>query len=275
MDVGLVLARWTHFLTVIVLFGLTTWPLVARTTRPAPPVLHAALAVLALVTGAAWLVATAGSMTGGPPDRDTINLVLFQTTFGVLWLVRALIAGLLFALAWRPPGRTTRAATMFLAVALLISLAGTGHAAAAEGVQLWGHVLFDALHLLATGFWLGALSGFCLAFTRPSEWPEARLALERFASAGLVGVVGTTVAGAANTWFILGGFPNPGRPYGQWLLAKVALALAMVVLASINRFLVLPRIRDRLARAVLGLETLLGVGVLLVVAVLGTLNPQA
>jgi putative copper export protein len=67
-------------------------------------------------------------------------------------------------------------------------------------------------------------------------------------------------------------------PYGRLLAVKIILFLAMVVVALINRFRLMPRIsRDVAALGALGrtvaLEQVLGLLILAVVSVLGTLPP--
>ena len=87
------------------------------------------------------------------------------------------------------------------------------------------------------------------------------------------------VTGSVNAAF-LAGDPEAalGTPYGQLLAVKVALYLAMTALALTNRFRVLPRLADD--EAALGLmwrnvaiEQALGLAILAIVSVLGTLPP--
>jgi copper resistance protein D len=70
-----------------------------------------------------------------------------------------------------------------------------------------------------------------------------------------------------------------GTDYGRLLLLKVALFVAMVAIAAVNRLRLMPRLvradinalRPLMRNAVI--ETLIGIAILLIVGVLGTLPP--
>ena len=90
------------------------------------------------------------------------------------------------------------------------------------------------------------------------------------------------LTGAINSIFLVGSFPAlVGTPYGRLLSLKIALFVAMVGLALVNRFRLMPRLRDATAtmsalralyRSVLG-EQALGLAILAVVSLLGTWPP--
>src|SRR5262249_10809286 len=89
--------------------------------------------------------------------------ILTRTQFGHIWLFRmivSLVFGIILWLAaWASRRRSYFQATLAgLSAIELVSLAWVGHAAAGTGpfgiVQLLG----DALHLLASAFWPGALA---------------------------------------------------------------------------------------------------------------------
>jgi copper resistance protein D len=97
---------------------------------------------------------------------------------------------------------------------------------------------------------------------------------------GYAAVALLAATGAINTLLLVGNVDSPaGTPYGR--LLKILLFSVMVVLALINRFRLLPRLRREppssariaaLARSVL-FEQALGFAVLAVVSVLGTWPP--
>ena len=99
---------------------------------------------------------------------------------------------------------------------------------------------------------------------------------------GYAAVALLAATGAINALLLVGSFAAlVGTPYGRLLGLKILLFLAMVLLALINRFRLLPRLcRDpqpsgsiaALARSVLA-ERALGFAVLLVVSALGTWLP--
>ena len=95
---------------------------------------------------------------------DALTAVLTGTRFGIVWMARMLIAGLLAVMLLLYLRGLVRADSLILSITgmilsglLLVALAFTGHAAAAEAVTFVVQVLADALHLLAAGVWLGGL----------------------------------------------------------------------------------------------------------------------
>ena len=119
--------------------------------------------LVALVTGAAWLVMVASSMSGMPLTAvfrgGVLGIVLTQTRFGEDWLIRAalvvVIAGCLVV-----QGYTRKHVSVWIGLlasaTFMASLAWAGHGAAAENLPFDGiHLPADILHLLATGAWLG------------------------------------------------------------------------------------------------------------------------
>jgi putative copper resistance protein D len=114
---------------------------------------------------------------------------------------------------------------------------------------------------------------------RHCEISPARDALQSFSHMGYWAVAVLAITGAINSVFLVGSVGAMfGTPYGQLLALKVLLFLAMVVVASINRFRLVPRISAdpgtlrTLGRAV-ALEQSLGFAVLAIVSVLGTWPP--
>ena len=99
---------------------------------------------------------------------------------------------------------------------------------------------------------------------------------------GYAAVALLAATGAINTLLLVGNVDSlAGTPYGRLLSLKILLFPVMVVLALINRFRLLPRLRREppssapiaaLARSVL-FEQALGFAVLAVVSVFGTWPP--
>jgi putative copper resistance protein D len=96
-------------------------------------------------------------------------------------------------------------------------------------------------------------------------------------------VAAIVASGLVNAWFLIGpsGLPQlVGDPYGRALLAKLALFAAMLALAAANRWHLAPALRREPGRTGLAAlrrsitaESLAGIGVLALVAWLGTLEP--
>jgi putative copper resistance protein D len=173
----------------------------------------------------------------------------------------------------------------------VITLAWSGHGASSEGALGYVRFIGGMLHLLAASAWIGALALFLLALLRsdlPDTTVKARVGtlLSAFALPGSV-IVGMLVAtGLSNMWFIAppAAWPTIAQsPYGRAMLAKLALFLAMLGLAGINRFILVPRLTGQdprrsavgIARATISIETAAAIAILALVAWLGTLDPTA
>src|SRR5579884_3969774 len=254
---------------------------------------------LALVSGAAWLVAVAAEMSGQPLglvlSQGVALIVLTSTRFGTDWLLRlglVVLIGLCLAVRRfrRRLAEAARWASFGFALLLLASLAWAGHGAATPGAPGDLHLAADILHLLGAGLWLGMLVPLALLLAEaqrigdPRGRAVARVAVRRFSITALVSVPVLLVGGLVNTWFLAGTLPAlVGTGYGRLLLGKIALFLAMLVIAAVNLLRLGPRLAGpagpALSRTLAGLrrnallETGLGLGVLALVGILGILPP--
>lgn len=310
MNALLIAARAVHYAAAIVLFGeLVFYLVVAEPARreaghPADAdgcdsdvllrLRRVALwgIVASLVSGAAWLAAEAALMSGRPLAQaltpDTLGLVLGKTTFGRVWLLRLGIAiglGMLMAAMGRADNRQgssrLAAAALALAATYLAALAWVGHASGGQGLQHAVQIASDAFHLLAAGAWLGALPGLVYVLRRAPSPELAARATQRFSTLGLVSVSVLVATGLIIAWYLVGTLPALfGTEYGRLLLGKLTLFALMVSLAAVNRTYLMPRMiarnriaPDQLRRNALW-ETMLGIGVVLIVAVLGVTSPE-
>jgi putative copper resistance protein D len=237
---------------------------------------------LAVVSGAVWLIALAMKIGGhglaAVVSSGTVWLLLSETQFGHVWLARLVLAALLLGLARR------QALAALAASCLIGSLAWAGHAGATPGVEGDIHLVADILHLVASGAWLGGLLPLWLIFrlamrqTDQSLALAAQIATHRFSTLGLLAVGTLLATGFVNTWVIVGSLPAFFETdYGRLLLLKIALFIAMVALAGVNRLRPTPRLPRResmlrLARNTL-LEIGLGLAIIAIVSVLGVLPP--
>ena len=256
---------------------------------------------LAIASGAAWLVANAASMSGEPVAdavaADVLWTVLSQTTFGIAWLVRFVLAcglaaafvRLLAADAGKP--LWLEAAAVAMAVAFVGSLAWAGHAIGGQGVEGVLHPAADALHLIAAAAWLGMLVPLALLLGLAADDAAAlatmRAAILRFSTLGLAAVGTLLASGIVNTWYLVGSISALlGTDYGRLVILKIALFLLMVAVAAVNRLRLTPKLVDDRRIAVIEtarrqlrrnatIEASLGVVVIAVVAVLGVLPPAS
>jgi putative copper resistance protein D len=315
MDPLLSATRWLHYAASVSLEGvfvfwcLIAWPAFYRTEAPQSFASQLdrrlfALAwvslLVALASGAGWLVIVASNMSGMPltavMQGSTLSIVLTQTHFGEAWIIRAaLLVVLAVCLAFQARTRKHAAGWIGLlaAAAFIASLAWAGHGAATEEVPFDAiHLPADILHLLAAGAWLGGLLPLVMLLAQawrdasPQAVAVARTATQRFSVLGLSSVGTLIVTGVVNTWFLSGSVPALlGTLYGQLLLVKIALFATMIAVASINQRGLLPCLADVASDAVLCLHTIrqlrrnasieasLGVFVLAIVGIIGILPP--
>ncbi|HWX84122.1 MAG TPA: copper homeostasis membrane protein CopD [Xanthobacteraceae bacterium] len=252
---------------------------------------------LAVISGAVWLVLTAAAMSDRPPEQafGVLWTVLSQTVFGRDWLLRLVLACALAATL--PPLLSRRAhqspwlepAAVVLAAAFAGTLAWSGHAAGGLGSDAILHPAADALHLIAAAAWVGALPPlivlFAAAGTDDASLTMARTATERFSILGIASVGTLLATGIVNTFYLVGSVPALyGTAYGRLLLIKIALFLAMVAIAAVNRFSLTPQLlqhaniaasRDALRRLRrhAAIEALAGATIIAIVAALGTMAP--
>ena len=224
----------------------------------------------------------------GWPDAtspEILAALALETTGGGAALVRIGLAALLTA-GLTFMSRTSRDGplqTALLSGLLVASFSLTGHAALHEGGLGWLHRGSHMLHVLAGCFWAGALVPLLLAL-RAERSPKARenaaALLGSFSSAGLAAVGIVAATGALNTALTLGRIPGDVASLYQTLLAaKIAVVVVMLLLATLNRVVLAPRLHEHQATAmhclrasILG-ETLAGATALCLVAVFGTLEP--
>jgi putative copper resistance protein D len=176
-----------------------------------------------------------------------------------------------------------------VASGLVGTLAWAGHAAAGTGVQGGVHLVADVLHLIAGSAWAGALIPLALllraALANPNQasFTIASAAVSRFSTLGICSVATLVVSGAVNTWVLAGSLPALiDTDYGRLLLAKIALFLAMLGLAAVNRLRLTPRLTSGTGAvgAAIGqvrrntlIEAGLGAIIIVIVSVLGTMPP--
>jgi copper resistance protein D len=261
---------------------------------------------IGIASAIVWLVLEAASMSGTPLavafNRQTLDVVVRETLFGRIWLVRLGVSLLLSAALWfalRDPRRLAsilKIGGTLLAGAYAATLAWTGHATGDTGADRYVHLTSDAVHLLAAGAWVGALPGLISLLkraggvARPEGFALAVSATRRFSTLGMVSVSALVLTGLVNAWYLVGSVPALlGTDYGRLLLWKLLLFALMVTLAAINRLRLTPQLATaiptsigtpsrnavaRLRRNTL-LEMAAGVAIVGIVAALGLTTPAA
>lgn len=220
--------------------------------------------------------------------------VILHTHFGHVWLLRALMLLCLVGSWWlsrRHPALAFLLALPSLAC-LVLCYSATSHAADQGDFTLaeW----LDALHLVAGAAWAGCVIVFaCLVFPLAGRHKQRRVFLPRGALARLSALCGAAlvVLVMTGTYAIWTHQEEHGHLfstfYGHLLLIKLSLVAVMVLLGAINRYLFVPRAEAaagaqagrmeaclRGMQKTFGVEALLALGVLLIVAILLSGMPE-
>jgi copper transport protein len=212
---------------------------------------------------------------------------LVTTRYGAIWWVRiALTIGLIgWARFWDTgiPQRTRHRRAWLvgsgMAGGLLLTLSLNSHSAGA----LWSglSIAVDWAHLLAVSAWVGGL--ITLTAVLPMLMPAERwLIMHRYSALATICVVGITLTGfytAALHLYRVEDLWQSG--YGRWLCIKLLIVAAMLLLGLNNNRVLRPKtlttpdaamktIRQRVL-----IESVLGVGALVVVGILASIGPPA
>lgn len=301
LEVAVVALRWLQYSGAVVLLGTPLFLLYSFRGVDVPnlawarPTLIVATLTVALGSFAA-LVAQTGVMAGSLSEAvkpASLSFVITGTALGMAMVVRTAVAliGLVAVFALKP-GRALWSLTVVVGLAVVASFAWTGHGAATDGPGGLPHLVADVIHAVAAAVWLGALAALTallLRRTAPDDLAIHR-ALHGFSGLGSLAVVLLVLTGLVNSWFLVGptGVDDLGAGlYGRLLIGKLVLFALMLVLAAGNRLRLTPRLGSALAagedpgralqrlRRSIVAETLAGVLLLAVVAVMGTLAPPS
>jgi putative copper resistance protein D len=277
------------------MFQLLVWPRAAQDDAAVAALsrwlrVSAAWAMAAaLLTWCAWLALIAGSMSAESPSPEVLETVLTQTNFGHVWILRFAL-GLLILLELlvrrSAPGNSALGALgTVVAPLFLASLAWAGHAVGSQPPVRALHLGADACHLLGAGLWLGTLLPLCFVLHRAradtaQAWLAAASAATRnFSTVGAVAVIAILVSGLANTVFQVGSVAAlVDTGYGQLVSGKIALFIAILLIAVYNRTrLRPPASAGKLARLYRNavVELLLGAGIVVLVGLLGNMAPTS
>jgi copper transport protein len=238
------------------------------TARRFRPLALIALVVF-VVTNITYVIGQAmlagGSVASGFSPAILSGNIL-HSSFGTFWIVRELLG--LLALLWlvaRPDPIMTEAnwqprlgenwARMLLGLLLLLAMAFSGHAAAAQargGIGSFA-VSVDWLHLLSTSLWVGGIIFIAIALL-PAIWSQQSAdrarslvkLLPRFSVVALVSVAIASLSGSFNADVQLTSWSQfIDTTYGRTLIVKILLVVVMIAISAYHAF----RIRPALARA--------------------------
>ena len=290
MDPLLIATRALHFASALSLVGVLGFaaligcdppPRLARKLR----ITAQLSAALLLITAPLWLILVAEKISADTLaltiSSGTPKTVALDTRFGHALCLRFILTVLLLPLIARLGEKRLHDRLAALLAALSgAAIAWQGHAGAELSRDAVIHLTADAAHLIAAGLWVGALLPLVLLLRATTDTSRQYEAAKRFSTLGVICVAALLPSGIINAYYLVGSVPALiGTAYGQILLLKLVLVLTMLAFAAINRWQLVPRLatRDgeaarRIARHT-AIEAALGLGVIVIVAALGTMEP--
>lgn len=244
-------------------------------------------------SGSSIAVMTAAMMGVGIGEIGIadIGAMLTGMSAGTAWIIRVAALVIVVGTAAIGPRTMAPAAAAAASGVALASLAWTGHGGMDEGVRGIVHASSDVVHLLAAGAWLGGLLALGILLSSPSTSADhldlTHQSLARFAGVGTIAVALLVLTGLVNSCLLIGIDRLPmlwTSLYGQLLLIKLVLFVAMLGLAASNRFRLTPALLRGVVdgqttaaigdlRRSLAIETAAALGILGLVSWLGTLSP--
>ncbi|BCU55341.1 copper homeostasis membrane protein CopD [Enterobacter kobei] len=279
--------RFIHFATLMLATG-SAWFSAILAPAALQPVMIQHFKRLQRITlalcaiSALLMFAVQGGMMGnGFQDtlRPDIWLAVAQTQFGSVWLWQMLLAVVTLAVMLVQPRSQGR--LFGLLVAQLLLQAAVGHAAMHDGLTGIAQRMNHALHLICATAWFGGLLPviFCTRQAEGHRRDAAITTLMRFSRATHLAVALVIVTGIVNALLIQGIALPWQSDYGRLLLCKCALVLVMLVIAVVNRYVLVPRFRTQGRQAqtlfirMTQTEVMLGTLVLALVSLFATLEP--
>lgn len=306
MITWLIITRAIHFGSCLLFFGIYAFDRLTASALHGSQItdywknclrnLNRILLPLILLSGAAWFVLVAVTMSGQPLQMETLKIVWAQTQFGIVWKIRLLL--LLVAAMTVVLSGFAKPLTLFRTVVLWFQLAGNacllgslGWAGHGRENSPW-HLFADVLHLLAAGVWPAGLLPLFLVLHKSrgaettADWLSMACLVRRFSAISLAAVSLLAVTGYVNSWFLVGSASNlVNEPYGRWLLVKMIFFCAALAIASMNLLRLKPRLSiqstqpEKASATVAQLqrnvqfELVLGSAIVIIVAILGILPP--
>ncbi len=205
---------------------------------------------IALACSCADFVARAAEMSNAPVRTifPLLPAVILKTHFGKVWLIRisGLVAVAVIAYAGKRY-RDSRAALWFLVLVggiIAMTHSATGHAA--DKGDFTPAEFMDWLHLLAALVWGGGLFVLSLillpSVKNRDETPHALAdSAARFSRIAGMAVTVIVITSLYQAWIYVGSIEAlKETDYGLIVAAKIVLFLFLLMLAAVNRYVILP-----------------------------------
>lgn len=201
------------------------------------------------LVGTGWTLAVVGSASAlvweGPYAAARPLSAVFDPSllggvlaahYGIVSVIRLLVLAVAAVVLRRPdrlPGRALSTVLGVLGLGLLVTTSLLGHAG---GYGAFGpEVLTDVAHLAAVSAWLGGLALLVAAVLRRDP-PDVAPVLTRWSRYATVAVVVLVASGTYAAWREVREWGAlTGTTYGQLLLVKTGLVVAMLGLAALGR----------------------------------------
>jgi len=268
---GDVVSRWLFFTGLLLAagtggFSLAVWRPALRRAR-APDRRHARFSVL--LAGGSVLMLIGGSLE--------LNAALTATRFGLVTLIGVLGAAGIAALA-AASFAESRLLVLAQGAALPLVLVPTLAGHAVDPGRSWIEPSADVLHVASAAVWFGGLVAVFVLVPGLRDAVFATRVVRRFSVLALGAVALLSLTGLVRALSELTSFHQLWSiGYGRAILVKTGLLAALLALAWVNRYRLVPRLPEAHAstrlRESMGAEVALFVGLVVAVAVLVQLRP--
>ncbi|OPA76118.1 hypothetical protein BVG16_18040 [Paenibacillus selenitireducens] len=219
------------------------------------------------------------------------GVLLRSTVIGTVAWVRPILLLVLFCITFLNERSTGLRLGLQAAIlsGLALTFAFTGHSWATESMRTLS-MLTDVLHLVMAAVWLGGLAGLSLVAWRlpqdSSKITSVQQLLRRFSNLALPLVIAVTVTGLLLAILRIGSWQALFQSgYGQTLLWKIGFFLLALVLAGVQRQVVLPYLQRqqdkpeanmlRVWQWSIRLELAMAILVFIIAGILSTTAPPA
>ena len=221
---------------------------------------HPAQRVLNLVriSSGAWVLSLVAygllsflSVYATPLSTDegfTSNLTYFllDTELGQLLLISAGLAAAVSVVVALSSNAWWNALAFLLSIASLWPFAEMAHSGGSADHSVAVSALI--LHIVFNSIWVGGLVAVVVALTAGAHTTNT---IVRYSTLALVSFVVVTASGFTSSWVRIGSLDNLlGTAYGQIVLVKLALTVALGIMGAVYRLRSIPRLQGSSARII-------------------------
>lgn len=258
-----ILCRFSHLVAVMLMFGLSFSAAILAKDRFIPLIqvrLRPALAIstiIVFITTYLWMIVQSGMMGDGWEDAVSWEIwqAVLGTSFGQIWQWQLILSAIALLVLFIHQRTIRYILLLIIATSMLILHALIGHSAMFTGIDATIYKVNQSIHLISAAYWFGGLWPFvvCLQFLRhKDELAEGMIkpiisTMKRFSTIGHVAVVLVIISGIISARMLIPGWPNLAfsSEYQSMLWLKIVLVALMLLVAIINRYILVPHIRKK------------------------------